>query len=116
MQRFTHDIQKQGRILVIAPKGNLDSAAASAFETVITRVLGKADAPVVFDCERLEFLSSSGIRILVVARNLTHVGGGRVLVCNMNPYISEVIRMSGLDSVLSVFPTRAAAFAACDPS
>ena len=98
---------------MIALRGNLDSAAATAFEKVVTRVLSKADAPVVFDCQRLEFLSSSGIRILVVARNLTGVAGGRVLLCNLNPYLSDVIRMSGLDSVLSVFPTRDAALADC---
>ena len=118
MQRFTPEIRKQGRIVVIGPRGSLDSVAAFAFERVITRALGNADVPVVFDCERLEFLSSSGIRILVVAPNLTHVGGGIVALCNLRPHILDVIRLSGLglDSVLSVFSTYPEALAACESS
>ena len=81
---------------------------------MIVRILGKADAPIVFDSERLEFLSSSGIRILVVARNLTHVGAGRVALYDLRPHILDVIRMSRLDSVLSVFPTRTEALADCE--
>ena len=113
MQPFSHQVRRQGRIVVLALRGNLDSAAAFAFDRAITQVLGKADAPVVFDCERLEFLSSSGIRSFVVARNLTKVGGGRVVVCNLPPHIRQVIRLAGLDAVLGVFGTRAEALAAC---
>ena len=113
MQPFSHQIRRQGSVLVIVPRGNLDSAAAFAFDRVISQALGKADAPVVFDCERLEFLSSSGIRSFVVARNLTHAGGGRVVVCNLPPHIRQAIRMAGLDAVLGVFGTRAEALAAC---
>ena len=113
MERFTHEMRKHHGTLVIQPRGNLDSTAAFAFEKLVTKTLTEEATPVVFDCERLEFLSSSGIRILVVARHLATGGGGKLVVCNLKPHIRNVIRISGLEAVLMVVGTRMEALTAC---
>ena len=113
MQRFSHRIQRTDGALVIATRGNLDSTAAMTFEKAVIEELQQSeDQRVIFDCEALEFLSSSGIRILVVARNLAHERGGSVAVCAVRAHIQEVLVMSGIDNILSICANRRAALQA----
>lgn len=113
MDRFSHEMRKERGALVIVTRGNLDSSAAYAFEKVITqRLRREKGTPVIFDCERLQFLSSSGIRILVIARNEATQNEASVAVCGLQPHIQEVVKVSGLEHILRVFRTRQEALAA----
>ena len=97
-----HVTEHDGRT-VIAAQGELDLATAPQLEeAVLTPLLHGRHA--VIDLRALEFMDSSGVRVIVAAHHAAHEHGGRFSLVRMDPGspIQRVLEISGLDSVLDV--------------
>lgn len=55
----------------------------------------------VFDLEKLEYLSSAGLRVLLYAHK-TMTNQGSMTVCHTNDLISEVFEVTGFSSILNI--------------
>ena len=73
--------------------GSLDTATAVELEPVVSDLLEGHPSIVVFDLAALSFLSSAGIRILLVARKSVSDRGGSVVMLNMQPQIARVFEI-----------------------
>lgn len=87
---------------VIAVSGRLDSVTCSEFEAYGAKLVGAQPLRMGLDLERLEYISSAGLRsILCLAKELQKSGGTLVL-CGPKGMVAEVIGMAGLDNLLPV--------------
>ena len=109
---FSHSLVPLPEALVIEPRGHLDSGAARAFEASVVEAVAQGYPFVVFDLARLDFLCSSGLRIVLLVKTKVKPLDGAVVVCNANSSIADVLRVSGLDRVVAVYESRPAAMAA----
>ena len=100
-------------VLVLAPVGRLDSANVSDFEASVMKRIGGGERRLVVDFSRLDFISSSGLRVLLLAAKALTAGSGTLVACSMKPHIEEVFRVSGFDRLIPVKATRAAALESC---
>ena len=100
-------------VLVLSPVGRLDSGNVDAFEASVMKRIGGGERRLVVDCSRLDFISSSGLRVLLLAAKALKAGSGVLIVCSMKPHIEEVFRVSGFDRFIPVKATRASALEAC---
>lgn len=100
-----------GAVLVVELLGRLDSANAAEVEgALLERVTGAA-GPVVLDLVRLDYISSAGLRVvLVVAKRMKQASRSLVL-CGLQPNIRDVFEISGFLGILDVVPKRAEALA-----
>ena len=105
--------ERHGGVLVLSPVGRLDSGNVNAFEANVMKRIGVGERRVVVDCSRLDFISSSGLRVLLLAAKALKAGSGILVVCSMKPHIEEVLRVSGFDRLIPVKATRAAALERC---
>ena len=96
----------------IAPlQGQINSANAAAIETQVLALVDSGSRKVMLDFAALDYISSAGLRmVLVVAKRLKQEGGQLVL-CAMQPHVREVFDISGFLAILNVVPTRAEALA-----
>ncbi len=102
-------------VLVLSPSGRIDQAHVDAFSRALEPHLAdcKADgAPVVLDFSAVEFISSVGLRALMLAHRKTSGQGGRFAVVALSPLVKEIFAISHFDKVLKVFDSTAAAAAA----
>ena len=100
-------VEKQGDVLVVAPRGRLDSAAAPAFEQ---RLLGHLDAGekgLVLDLTGLDYISSAGLRVLLVVAKRLRGANGRFVVCALTTSVREIFEMSGFTAIFEIRPTLA---------
>lgn len=100
---------RSGGTLVITASGRLNADSAQALQT---HVLGRIDAgetSVLLDLARLDYISSAGLRSLLVAAKRMQACDGRFALCALTPNVSEVFRLSGFDSIIDVHPDRATA-------
>jgi stage II sporulation protein AA (anti-sigma F factor antagonist) len=105
-------IERSGDVLVLLPQGRLDSNNAAAVETEILGHVSGGENRLVLDFSGLEYISSAGLRVvLVVAKRLKQAGGTLVL-CALPAHIREVFEISGFLSILQATDTRAEALAA----
>ena len=66
----------------------------------------------VVDFSRLDFISSSGMRVLLIAAKALKAGEGTLVLCAMKNHIEEVFRISGFDRIIPIKDSREAALAA----
>jgi anti-sigma B factor antagonist len=86
--------EKEGKYLVCL-KGEMDTAAALEVEKTLQPLYKAEGRDVIIECEGLEYIASSGLRILLSILKGAKAGGGRVVMCHMNDDIKDVFKLTG---------------------
>ena len=96
MLNTAHQINNNINIIQIGGKLNHDTY--NQFDNLIDNF--KNQYPIIIDCSNLEYLSSVGLQSLIIlAKNLEDKNNHLVL-CNLNPLVKDVIRISGIDQFI----------------
>ncbi|MEM8551740.1 MAG: STAS domain-containing protein [Pseudomonadota bacterium] len=105
MSELTIARHEIGGASVIAPAGRIDSSTAAQFqETVIEAVEGGATR-MVLDFSDVGYISSAGLRVVLLAGKRLKGGGGTLALCGMQPSIREVFEISGFIGLFEVRDT-----------
>lgn len=86
----------QGKLI-----GRLDTAASAQFARDMQPLMDNADKHVILDCEGLEFISSSGLRLFLSLRKETIAKGGDVTIRNVSPEVKQVFTITGFFSLFN---------------
>lgn len=81
--------------------GRLDTAASMQFSKEMQPLMDNADKHIVLDCEKLEFISSSGLRLFLALRKQTVAKGGDVTIKNVLDDVKQVFTITGFYSLFS---------------
>ena len=96
------NIQKtlSGAALAVALEGRLDTTTAPKLEE---KLLGSVDGitRLVFDVEKLEYISSAGLRVLLAMQKLMNRQGA-MLLRNVNEAVMEVFEVTGFSDILRI--------------
>ena len=88
--------------LLIALEGELDTLSSPDFEDMLEPLLAEAQS-LTLDFEKLEYISSAGLRVLLAAeQTLEEKGAEKVRVVNMNDTIRGIFEITGFVDVLAV--------------
>ena len=79
-------------------EGELDTAAAEEVEQVLKPLYKSDGKDVIIDCSNLEYIASSGLRILLSILKGANAKGSRVLMRSVNDDIKNVFQLTGLIS------------------
>ena len=108
--------EREGNALVLLPTDRLYSGNAHSFETLLMEFINNGERQVVVDCSRLDFISSAGMRVLLMASRALKALNGSLAVCAMRTHVEETYRISGLHRVISTETSREAALEAVSGS
>lgn len=81
---------KSPGILILTVGGSLDANTSSQLEAEVNDLLKGLARGLIFDFELLEFISSAGIRVVLMAQKELKKKGGAVMMMNMQPQIQKV--------------------------
>jgi len=100
----TFDVSLEARDdeLWVLPTGDLDLGSAEELDEALALALRSAATAVVVDLRGLDFLDSTGLRVLVTA--CAGPDGRRVALIPGNEHVQHVLRVSGLSSELPFRP------------
>jgi anti-anti-sigma factor len=107
-------IARQGGTVIVTVSGRLSSAVADQFQDQLMAELDRTPAALVVDFSDLRFITSTGLRTLIVAAKRAHGEGYRIHLCGMSETIFEVFEVSGLLRIFTVHPSLEAGLAAVD--
>ena len=82
------------------------------FQACTDILLGRIDAgeaTLLLDLAQLDYISSAGLRSLLIAAKRAQSAEGRLAVCALTTNVREVFRISGFDTIIDVHPDRDAA-------
>lgn len=88
-------IQEIDGKIVATLSGNLDTAAAMEVESSLQPLLENEGKDIVIDCTELEYIASSGLRILLAILKKANSVGCRVTLKNVNDIIKDVLKLTG---------------------
>lgn len=94
---------KRPGIWVVSPIGSIDSSAQAVFENTLTPILDQQPEVVIFDMEHTDYISSSGIRVLLKTKKALQRYGGRQVFIHMQPQIKKVFDILNALPSLQVF-------------
>ena len=81
--------------LVAALVGDLDNAASTLAKRGLEPVFERTDCDVVIDCTELNYISSSGLRIILDVFKHTRSNGHKAILKNLSEDVKEVFDLSG---------------------
>lgn len=79
--------------------GELDTAAAEEVEQILQPLYNTNGLDVIIDCTNLEYIASSGLRILISILKGAIAGGSKVVLKGLNDDIKEVFKLTGFISL-----------------
>ena len=71
-------------------------------EDIASETYGKGELNVVFDMADVEFLSSAGLRVLLMAKKFTDKQNGKMAIVNVRQSIREIFDMTGFSKILNL--------------
>ncbi len=104
--------------VVARPEGRIDHRSAEAFETALAPWLAEAAGrrgPLVLDFSAVEYISSVGLRVLMVAARRMREQEAPLIVAALQGVVAEIFAISRFDRILVVSVTLDDALAKCSP-
>ena len=96
------DIKEQNGGMVATFEGRLDTPAAVKVQQEMAPLMENADKEILLDCEKLEYISSSGLRLFLSLRKETAAKGGKVIIENINEDVKKVFMMTGFFNLFEI--------------
>ena len=94
-----------GSTAVAVVDGRVDSANAKDFDEELSAIIDRGVSSLVVDCGGLNYISSAGLRVLLIAIRTTNEAGGGLALCAVPDHIREVLEVSGFVRLTKVFAT-----------
>lgn len=97
---------REGPITVIAVAGRLDSASASVLDARLASVLAPPAGRLLIELSDLEYISSAGFRVLLVAARRARETEGRVVLSGVAGQVGQLFEVGGFLKLFRIFGTR----------
>ena len=95
--------RRTGDVLTLSLSGRLDTTTAKAFEAKILAQIESGDLRFIVDLAQLDYISSAGLRVLVLAGKRLGSGNGKIVLCSLKNPVREVFDIVGFSSIFPVY-------------
>lgn len=95
-------IQKEAAEVVAFISGRVDTVTSSELEKAVSPFWSEAGITLVFDCADLEYVSSSGLRVILTSHKMISAKGGEFILRNLNREVRQVIDLTGFSRILII--------------
>lgn len=102
------NIQKEkiGNYSVLYLKGKVETIHSSVLEDEVGQLIDNGEKYLIFNCSGMNYISSSGLRVFLVTQKKVVSVDGKLHLCNMQPDVKEIFRISGFSNLFSIFDTQ----------
>ena len=102
-------VRQEGNVHVVTLRGATHLDEAEELNARLPQLIQRASPHLILDLSELEFLGSVGLNAIVTAHNRARTFNGRVSVVNPKPEVANLLSLTRVDQLASVFPTLEAA-------
>jgi anti-anti-sigma factor len=103
-----HEERKDG-VLILGLAGRLDALSAKVLEEKVLAVIDGGESRFVIDLSRLDYVSSAGLRVFLLASKRLNPSGGKIALCSLQEPVKQVFDIVGFYSILSISDSTEAA-------
>ena len=91
---------------ILAVDWRLHTANYPQLESYLADLLKEGATQIILDLDKLEYISSSGLRVILKTLKQLDERGGKLLLCGLNDHIMEIFKVSGFTELFQITPTR----------
>jgi anti-sigma B factor antagonist len=97
---------KDDAVVIVGLQGRMDSSTASIVEEKMLGLINRGENRLVVDCAQLDYISSAGLRVfLMAAKRLTQTKG-KIVLATLNDDVKQVFDLTGFSSIFQICPSR----------
>ncbi len=96
--------QKDG-VLIAELTGKLDTSTSGSAQDKLVQCVKDGETKIILNLKDLEYVSSAGLRVILVISKLLQSNKGEFRLCSPNEIVEEVLQISGFNSLLRIFDT-----------
>ncbi len=112
---MTFNESRFGGAVLIRPAGRIDLSNAEAFKEALLAALASATTAVVVDLGAIDYISSAGLRSMVIALRSAKSASKGFAVSGLTPMVLEIFTISRFNLVFSIHASARDALAAVSP-
>jgi anti-sigma B factor antagonist len=101
--------EQVGAVSVLAPVGRLDTDSAGDLELALADLQAADARHFVLDFTKIGYVSSAGLRVLLMTARALDGGKGSLRLCGLNPQVRQVFDIAGFTKMFQIFADRGAA-------
>lgn len=106
--------EQKGGVLVALTVDRVDGSNAREFQEALQAVIDDAGNAFLLDMERLTYISSAGLRVILLIARTLQGKNTKFAVCSLSDSVREVFEISGFDKIVATHSTQADAIAALE--
>ena len=95
---------KNGENIELNIDGRLDTTTAPQLESRVKECV-KGAKLLILNLEKVEYISSAGLRVVLLSHKLMAGAGGKMVIKNPSSFCTQVFEATGMDGVLSIAAT-----------
>lgn len=88
--------------VVVCVDGRVDTITAPELEKAIQPYFSEAGLTLILECEKISYMSSSGLRVILIAYKQMTANGGRFILRNLIPEVRSVFDMTGFSRIITI--------------
>lgn len=83
-------------------EGRIDTNTSPEFQNALEEYYNKEGFSIILNFEKLDFVSSAGLRVLLLIQKKAKALSGKMVIKNVKPEIQEVFDMTGFSDILTI--------------
>lgn len=95
---------KIANVTVLSLNGKLDSSNSEEIEKKIVGIVDDGEKKILLNMSSLIYISSAGLRVLLVLARKLKADNGKLVLCSMNPNINDVFDVAGFLPIFTIYP------------
>ena len=92
---------RTGEAIQLTVEGKIDALSSNDFQRMVLKAFMRCK-DVVINLDKVPFMSSAGLRALVLGSKTAEAKGGKLIVMNVQPEVKEVFHYSGIEKILDI--------------
>jgi anti-sigma B factor antagonist len=98
--------KKRENSVVLELKGRLDAASSESLWSTIDGLVDRGERYLILDFSELNYISSSGLRVLLMAARRVKAVNGKLALVSLNDQNQAVFEIAGFSSVFTVYQSQ----------
>ena len=104
-------VREENDTAIVEIDGKLDTSTSPDAQENFATMISEGKTKILLNFTKLDYISSSGLRVVLMLAKELDKTGGTLRLCNLNKVVQEVFDISGFSSILKVFSSESEALA-----
>ena len=101
MELIAHEIDRN--VMILSADGGLNSANAAAFVSDVEQLIDGGLSQLIIDCDRLEYVSSYGLGVLLGLSKRMKTRGGEIKLAGLKGIVVQAMHIARLDTLFQIY-------------